>query len=75
MTAPASPKAPVDPRHLFIMLWSATRFYGDFEPLACDALGRTKLKASDYDAAADTITRTLLGGILLSGQTPETPSA
>lgn len=67
--------APVDPRHLFIMLWSATQFYGDFEPLACDALGRARLKGSDYDAATETITRTLLSGILISGQPPETPSA
>lgn len=56
--------AAVDPRHLFIMLWSATQFYGDFEPLACDALGRRKLTSADYDLAAETIARSLLGGII-----------
>ena len=31
--------APVDPRHFFIMLWSATQFYADFGTLAADVLG------------------------------------
>ncbi|TWF58449.1 TetR family transcriptional regulator C-terminal domain-containing protein [Neorhizobium alkalisoli] len=57
--------AAVDPRHLFIMLWAATQFYSDFEPLACDALNRKKLTAKDFDAAAETIVRTILGGIIL----------
>lgn len=57
---------PVDPRHLFIMLWAATQFYADFEPLACDALDKPKLRASDFDAAAETITRTVLRGLVRS---------
>ena len=32
--------APVDPRHFFIMLRSATQFYADFGMLAADVLGR-----------------------------------
>ena len=56
---------PVDPRHLFIMLWSATQFYADFEPLACDALGKSRLKVEDYDMAARTITETVLRGIII----------
>ena len=53
----------VDPRHLFIMLWSATQFYADFETLACDALESSRLKVSDYDAAARTIVATTLRGL------------
>ncbi|MDX3928527.1 MAG: TetR family transcriptional regulator C-terminal domain-containing protein [Shinella sp.] len=54
----------VSPHHLFIMLWSMTQFYADFELLAADALGRKKLKAEDFEEAADTITRTILDGLL-----------
>ncbi|WP_168879345.1 TetR family transcriptional regulator C-terminal domain-containing protein [Rhizobium sp. P28RR-XV] len=55
---------PTDARHLFIMLWAATQFYSDFEPLACDALRKSRLKAEDYDKAAETVIETLLCGIL-----------
>lgn len=55
---------PVDPRHLFIMLWAATQFYSDFEPVAIDALNKQRLKAEDYDKAATTIAETILRGIL-----------
>lgn len=55
---------PVDPRHLFIMLWAATQFYSDFEPVAIDALKKQRLKAEDYDKAATTIAETILRGIL-----------
>lgn len=55
---------PVDPRHLFIMLWASTQFYADFEPVAADGLRRTRLKTEDYDKAATTITETILKGIL-----------
>lgn len=61
----AGKMVPVDARHLFIMLWAATQFYADFEPLACDALGRSRLKAEDYDDAAKTITETVLRGIII----------
>jgi AcrR family transcriptional regulator len=56
--------APVDPRHLFITLWAATQFYADFEPLAGDALRKSRLKAEDYEKAAQTITKTVLNGVL-----------
>ncbi len=55
---------PVNARHLFIMLWSATQFYGDFEPLAADALKARKLTSRHFDDAASTIVDTVLGGIL-----------
>jgi TetR/AcrR family transcriptional regulator len=54
---------PVDPRHLFIVLWSATQFYADFETLACDALEARRLKVSDYESAARTIVQTVLRGL------------
>lgn len=54
---------PVDPRHLLIMLWSATQFYGDFEPLARGALGVRSLTGAVYDAAAETLLQTILLGL------------
>jgi len=54
---------PVDPRHLFIMLWSSTQFYADFEPLVCDALEVRRLAGRDYEAAARTIVQTVLYGL------------
>ncbi len=61
----AGKMAPIDPRHLFIMLWAATQFYGDFEPLASDALRKSRLKSEDYERAAQTITETILNGVLI----------
>jgi len=55
---------PVDPRHLFVMLWSSTQFYGDFEPLAKDALQVKKLTKSDYETAAKTIVESILNGLI-----------
>ena len=54
--------APVDPRHFFIMLWSATQFYADFGMLAADVLNRRQLTRQDFDAAAETMTRVILDG-------------
>lgn len=56
--------APVDPRHFFILLWSATQFYADFETLAAGALDRSRLTKTDFAAAADTITQIVLRGCL-----------
>ena len=54
--------APVDPRHFFIMLWSATEFYADFGATAADVLQKRRLTRRDFDAAAETITRVILDG-------------
>ena len=54
--------APVDPRHFFIMLWSATQFYADFGMLAADVLNRRRLTRTDFDTAAETMTRVILDG-------------
>ena len=55
---------PVDARHLFILLWSATQFYVEFEALACDALDVSELSEADRAKAAKTITETILRGLL-----------
>ncbi|MCY1382068.1 hypothetical protein D9M69_700500 [compost metagenome] len=57
---------PVDARHLFILLWSATQFYVEFEALACDALDVSELKEADYADAAKTIAGTILRGLLVA---------
>ena len=54
--------APVDPRHFFIMLWSATQFYADFGALAADVLQKRRLTRRDFDAAAETMIRVILDG-------------
>lgn len=53
---------PVDPRHFFIMLWSATEFYADYGAMAADVLEKRRLTRKDFDAAAETITRVILDG-------------
>ncbi len=54
----------IDARHFFIMLWGATQFYSDFEPLACDALHRNSLSEQDYDSAVDTIVSSIVSGVI-----------
>ena len=54
--------APVDARHFFIMLWSATEFYADYGAMAADVLEKRRLARKDFDAAAETITRVILDG-------------
>ena len=56
--------APVDPRHFFIMLWSATQFYADFGTLAAEVLQKRHLTRKDFDAAAETMTRVILDGCM-----------
>jgi hypothetical protein len=63
--AAAGKIVPVDARHLFILLWSATQFYVEFEALACDALDVSQLGEDDYAKAAKTITETILRGLIV----------
>lgn len=60
--AKAGKMEPVDPMHLFIMLWATTQFYADFSVLACNALEKRRLTKAEYDVAAETLT-----GIFLKG--------
>ena len=53
---------PVDPRHFFMILWSATQFYADFGSLAADTLGKRRLTRKDFAAAAETISTIVLDG-------------
>ena len=57
-----SQMAPVDPRHVFIMLRSATRFYADFGMPAAKVLNRRRLTRYDFDAAAETMSQSILDG-------------
>jgi TetR/AcrR family transcriptional regulator len=57
---------PVDPKHLFFMLWAATQTYADFAVQIAAVLGRKSLKPADYDAAAKQTTELVLRGLGLS---------
>lgn len=52
----------VDPGHLFIMLWATTQYYADFEILAQTHLETRRLRAEDYERAAETIIAVVLKG-------------
>src|SRR3546814_15712631 len=52
---------PVDPVHLFSVIWAATQHYADFEVQVGALLGRRQLSAKDYDEAAESIVRMVLG--------------
>jgi TetR/AcrR family transcriptional regulator len=60
--AAAGKMEPVDPVHLFSVIWAATQHYADFEVQVGALLGRRQLTAGDYDDAADTIVRMVLKG-------------
>jgi AcrR family transcriptional regulator len=53
---------PVDPIHLFILLWGATQYYADFDVMAVNELGRRRVRPVDFDKAAETITAIVLKG-------------
>ena len=53
---------PVDPIHLFVMLWASTQYYADFDVLAQSHLETSRLRADDFDRAAETITAIVLKG-------------
>jgi len=54
---------PVDPRHLFFMLWATTQTYADFAVQIAAVLGRKTLKPADYDRAAQQTTEIVLRGL------------
>ncbi len=56
--------APINVRHFFILLWSSTEFYADFEFIAADALQKKSLLKADYNDAAETIIQIVLNGII-----------
>ncbi|MEO9190021.1 MAG: TetR/AcrR family transcriptional regulator [Acetobacteraceae bacterium] len=64
--------APVEPRHLFFVLWAMTQTYADFEVQIRAVLGRRRLGAQDFQAGAMLIERLVLLGCGLS-PAPEQP--
>jgi TetR/AcrR family transcriptional regulator len=55
----------IDPRHFLFMLWAATQFYADYEPIVNAVLQVKKLTAAHYDQALESIVGTVLGGVLV----------
>jgi len=53
---------PVDPAHLFIMIWATTQYYADYEILAETHLETRRLTGRDFDRAAETVTAVVLKG-------------
>ncbi|NIA67685.1 TetR family transcriptional regulator [Pelagibius litoralis] len=53
---------PIDPVHLFSVIWAATQHYADFEVQVAALVGRRQMTARDFDEAADTIVRMVLRG-------------
>lgn len=57
--------APVEPTHLFFMIWAATQTYADFASQIEAVLGQTPLEKSTYDDATETVTAVILRGLRL----------
>jgi TetR/AcrR family transcriptional regulator len=51
---------PVDPHHLFFVLWASTQHYADFDVQVAGLLGKKAVGAEDYRDATDLITRMIL---------------
>ena len=66
---------PVDPVHLFSIIWAATQHYADFEVQVGALVGRRQLAAKDYDEAAETIVRMVLRGCGLDYAGPASDTA
>ena len=56
--------APVDPQHLMLFIWSATRTYTNLGWQMAHITGRETPQDEDYANAAATITRLALGGVM-----------
>lgn len=54
---------PIDPRHLFFVIWAATQHYADFDVQVAALLGHSAVEAEDYAKAADTITSMVLAAL------------
>lgn len=53
---------PIEPAHLFSIIWAATQQYADFGVQVSAILGRRKLSDEDFEVATETITRLVLAG-------------
>jgi TetR/AcrR family transcriptional regulator len=56
--------APADPEHLMLFIWSATRTYTNLGWQMSLITGTPKPENADYQCAAQTITRMVLGGVM-----------
>lgn len=56
--------APVDPEHLMLFIWSATRTYTNLGWQMAHITGQQTPQDEDYAMAAATITRLVLGGVV-----------
>ncbi|WP_338581847.1 TetR/AcrR family transcriptional regulator [Pseudomonas sp. MAG733B] len=56
--------APIDPEHLMLFIWSATRTYTNLDWQMAHITGRETPQDEDYQNAAATITRLVLGGVM-----------
>jgi len=52
--------APVEPKHLFFIIWAATQTYADFDVQVAVLLDRRRLKSRDFEAASALLRRTVL---------------
>jgi len=59
--------APVDPQHLMLFIWSATRTYTNLGWQMAHITGRQTPDDRDYQQAAQTITRLVLEGVVPEG--------
>jgi TetR/AcrR family transcriptional regulator len=64
----AGKMAPVDPAHLLFMIWATTQTYADFASQVAPVLGKTRLDCAVFDAARETVTRVVLGGVGLAAR-------
>jgi len=53
---------PVDPKHLFFMIWSSTQTYADFSAQIEILLGKKKLTAPDFEDAAKFLSQVIVKG-------------
>jgi TetR/AcrR family transcriptional regulator len=55
--------APIEPAHLFFIIWAATQTYADFAAQMTAVLNRKTLDAEFYDEARVTLTSLVLNGL------------
>jgi TetR/AcrR family transcriptional regulator len=54
--------APIDPRHLFVAIWSVTQTYADFAVQVHAVMGVAALSEAQFAAATDEIVALILRG-------------
>jgi len=62
---------PIDPRHLFFVIWAATQHYADFDVQVAALLGHSAVEPEDYAKATETITAMVFGALGL--ELPKSP--